>query len=333
MYYCKMTFDHLETMPISRAEFNNLELFRQVAFESLAGYLLGCTVLTVQPGDVLISPETEHRRLLVLLEGVLEVRMDGPQGLYIDDIHPGACAGEMSVFDNADPSAWVLAKTPARLLSIGAPIAIAMLNASHDLCLNLLHILSQRVRYSNKQVHADKHHIRCIEEYATVDTLTSLHNRRWLEQMYVRELQRSHSGDLSLCAAMIDIDHFKLVNDTYGHLAGDQVLIAVAKTLTTCLRPTDMPVRYGGEEFSVFLPTTNLVHAQLVAERIRAAIQATTVRLADGTVLSVTASIGLASRQVGDSVESILRKADEALYRAKREGRNRICIFAQTTNC
>jgi len=325
-----MTFEHLETLPISRSEFISLELFSQVSFESLAGYLLGCSVLHVQPGDTLINPQSEQRRLLVLLNGLLEVRMESPDGLFIDTIHPGTCAGEMSVFDNSDPSAWVIAKEPSRLLVISAPIAIAMLNASHDLCLNLLHILSQRVRYSNKVVNADKHHIRCIEEHATVDSLTSLHNRRWLEEMYTRELQRSQSGDLSLCAAMLDIDHFKRINDTHGHLAGDQVLTEVARALVHCLRPTDMPVRYGGEEFSIFLPATSFIHSQMVAERIRAAIQATSVRLPNGNILTVTVSIGFAMRTADDTVETLLHKADQALYQAKREGRNRICAFSES---
>jgi diguanylate cyclase (GGDEF)-like protein len=326
-----MTFENLETLPISRSEFLSLELFRQVSFESLAGYLLGCSIMHVQPGEVLIYPNCAFRRLLVVLDGCLTVHMDAADGLFLDEIKSGACAGEMSVFDNTDPSAWVIVKEPSRLLVIDAPTAIAMLNASHDLCLNLLHILSQRVRYSNKVVHADKYHIRCIEENATVDSLTSLHNRRWLEQMYTRELHRCHSDDRSLCAAMLDIDHFKHINDTHGHLAGDQVLIAVSKTLVHCLRPTDMPVRYGGEEYSIFLPSTSLIHSQMVAERIRAAIQATTVRLQDGTTLSVTISIGIAMRQAGDTVESLLQKADKALYLAKREGRNRICAYTDMT--
>ncbi len=325
-----MTFEHLETLPLSRAEFLALDIFRQVSFESLAGYLLGCKVLQASPGEVLINPMALNRRMLVVLSGTLEVRMDGPQGLYLDKVGPGGCVGEMSVFDNSDPSAWVIAGTESRLLAIPSQVALAMLNASHDLCLNLLQTLSQRVRYSNKVVHAEKYHVRCIEEYATVDTLTSLHNRRWQEEMYPRELQRCHASGLDLCAAMMDIDHFKKVNDTYGHLAGDQVLASMAHTLVRSLRPTDMPVRYGGEEFSVFLPSTTFAQGQMIAERIRAAVQATTVRLPDGTQISVTLSIGIAMRSPGDTMESLLSKADQALYRAKREGRNRICAFSES---
>jgi len=321
-----MTADKPELMPISRAEFNSLALFQKVSFESLAGYLLNCAIINASPHDVLISPQAEKRRMLILIEGLLEVRMNGPEGFYLDDVSPGACVGEMSVFDNADPSAWVIAKKSSRLLEIEPSIALAMLNASHDLCLNLLHILSQRVRYSNKIVYADQHHIRCIEENAMVDSLTGLHNRRWLEEMYTREMQRSNSGNFLLAAFMIDIDHFKYINDTYGHLAGDQVLISVARALVQCLRPSDMPVRFGGEEFSVFLPGTTPENAAKVAERIRTAIEKNSISLQDGSIISVTVSVGYAERTDGDTVKSLLEKADQALYNAKNTGRNRTCF-------
>ncbi len=328
-----MESDKPEIMPISREEFQSLALFQKVSFESLAGYLLNCKVVTAVPHEVLISPLMERRRLMILIEGLLEVRMNGPEGLFLDDVVPGTCVGEMSVFDNADPSAWVIAKKPSRLLEIESSIALAMLNASHDLCLNLLHILSQRVRYSNKIVFADQHHIRCIEENAMVDSLTGLHNRRWLESMYTREMHRSNSGNFLLAAFMIDIDHFKNINDTYGHLAGDQVLISVARALVQCLRPSDMPVRFGGEEFSVFLPGTTFENAEKVAERIRRAVENTSISLQDGSIISVTVSVGYAARTKGDTVKTLLDKADQGLYCAKKSGRNHTCCYTEKAEC
>jgi GGDEF domain-containing protein len=304
-----MESDKPEIMPISREEFQSLALFQKVSFESLAGYLLNCKVVTAVPHEVLISPLMERRRLMILIEGLLEVRMNGPEGLFLDDVVPGTCVGEMSVFDNADPSAWVIAKKPSRLLEIESSIALAMLNASHDLCLNLLHILSQRVRYSNKIVFADQHHIRCIEENAMVDSLTGLHNRRWLESMYTREMHRSNSGNFLLAAFMIDIDHFKNINDTYGHLAGDQVLISVARALVQCLRPSDM------------------------AERIRRAVENTSISLQDGSIISVTVSVGYAARTKGDTVKTLLDKADQGLYCAKKSGRNHTCCYTEKAEC
>ena len=322
-----MSTSELEILPISRAEFQRLEIFKNVAFESLAGYLLGCKTIYPAPGTLLIDPDQPQRRLLVLLDGLMEVQVESQGGTYKNDIHPGHCAGEMSIFENVKPSAKVFAKGNCKVLIIDGDTALAMLNASHDLCLNFLQILSHRIRNSNKVVCEEEYHIRCIEENAKVDALTGLHNRRWLEEMYTRELNRSNAGNLHLSAFMLDIDHFKNINDTYGHLIGDQVLIAVAKAILKCLRPTDMPVRYGGEEFTIFLPGTSVENAKVVGERLRACIEAMKIPLPDGSgELSVTISVGFTERKNEDTVETIIKRADDALYHAKESGRNRVCL-------
>lgn len=321
-----MSTPELETLPISRQEFLTLEIFKNVSFESLAGYLLGCRTIVSEPGEKLIDPEHPERRLLVILEGMLEVRLEAKGGSFSDTIGPGHCAGEMSIFDNIKPSATVYAKERSRLLVISPEIALAMINASHDLCLNFLHMLCQRIRNNNRVVCEEEYHIRCIEENAKVDSLTGLHNRRWLEEMYTREINRSNSGNFRLCAFMLDIDHFKRFNDTYGHLAGDQVLITVAKTIVDCLRPSDMPVRYGGEEFTVFLPGTSTENAKIIAERLRSSIEHTQIHLPSGEVVHATISVGFTERIEGDSVRSIIERADQALYHAKENGRNRVCL-------
>ena len=316
----------LETLPISRAEFQRLEIFKNVAFESLAGYLLGCKTIYPAPGTLLIDPDQPQRRLLVLLEGLMEVQVESQGGVFKNDIQAGHCAGEMSIFENVKPSAKVYAKENCKILIIEANTALAMLNASHDLCLNFLQILSNRIRNSNKMVCEEEYHIRCIEENAKVDALTGLHNRRWLEEMYTRELKRSNAGNLHLSAFMVDIDHFKRINDSYGHLVGDQVLIAVSKVILACLRPTDMPVRYGGEEFTIFLPGTSVENAKIVGERLRAAVEALPISLPNGDKLTVTVSVGFTERQNEDTVEAIIKRADDALYFAKESGRNRVCL-------
>lgn len=321
-----MMENELETLPISRSEFLRLEIFKNVSFESLAGYLLGCKTVEVEPGTLLIDPEHPKRRLLVLLDGIMEVKMEAKGGSFRDTIGPGHCAGEMSIFDSVKPSAYVYAKDKCRILVIEPEMALAMINASHDLCLNFLHMLSQRLRNNSRVVCEEEYHIRCIEENAKVDALTGLHNRRWLEDMYTREINRSNAGNFRLSAFMMDIDHFKTVNDTYGHLAGDQVLIAVSKAITNCLRPSDMPVRYGGEEFSVFLPGTSTENARVIAERLRQSVERMKVELPDGQTIPVTISIGFTERQDGDTVRSIIERADQALYNAKQNGRNRACL-------
>lgn len=321
-----MSVNELETLPISRAQFLKTDIFKNVSFESLAGYLLSCKKIEAEPGTLLIDPNQPERRLLVLLDGLLEVVLQSQGGTFTDNILPGHCAGEMSIFDNVRPSAQVFAKEKSTLLVVEADIALAMLNASHDLCLNFLQLLSRRLRNNNKVVCEEEYHIRCIEENAKVDSLTGLHNRRWLEETYTRELKRSNDGNFSLSAFMLDIDHFKNINDTYGHLAGDQVLIAVAQEITRCLRPSDMPVRYGGEEFTVFLPNTTVDNAKIIAERLRAGVEKIRVALSTGEVITVTISVGFTERQTGDTIESIIKRADDALYHAKESGRNRVCL-------
>lgn len=321
-----MDFSTLETLPISRAEFLQLEIFKNVSFESLAGYLLGCKTVIAEAGELLIDPDHPRRRLIVLLSGLMEVKMQAKGGSFSDTIKPGHCAGEMSIFDNIKPSAYVFAKERSRLLVIEPEMALAMINASHDLCLNFLHMLCQRIRNNNRVVCEEEYHIRCIEENAKVDSLTGLHNRRWLEEMYTREINRSNAGNFKLSAFMLDIDHFKHVNDTYGHLAGDQVLIAVSKKIVDCLRPSDMPVRYGGEEFTVFLPGTSTENAKIIAERLRSGVERTNILLPSGEEIHATISVGFTERVEGDTVRSIIERADQALYHAKENGRNRVCL-------
>lgn len=318
-----MEQEDLETLPISRMDFLSLEIFKNVSFESIAGYLLSCKTLNINEGDIIIAPDNAERRLIILLSGLLGVKLDTNDNVFSNDITPGDCAGEMSIFDNVKPSATVFARQPSKILVIPPDIALAMINASHDLCLNFLHMLSQRIRHSNKVVCEDQFHIRCIEEESKVDALTGLHNRRWLEDMYTREMNRSNAGKFNLCAFMVDIDHFKHVNDNYGHLAGDQILKAVAQELSFSLRPSDMPVRYGGEEFTVFLPGTTKENALMIAERIRANIEKMKIALASNQMLQVTVSIGITMRTAGDTVQSIIDRADGALYTAKNSGRNK----------
>jgi diguanylate cyclase (GGDEF)-like protein len=155
------------------------------------------------------------------------------------------------------------------------------------------------------------------------DALTGLGNRASLDEQLDRELQFATRHTQPLSVALLDIDHFKAINDLNGHAAGDHVLRALAETLRGCVRDSDLAFRYGGEEFAVILSNTGLEGAAQVAERIRGAIAEADFRLPDGTRLSVTGSLGVAEHQLGETREGLMERADQALYRAKAEGRNR----------
>ena len=158
-------------------------------------------------------------------------------------------------------------------------------------------------------------------EASVTDPLTKVGNRRRLEQVLPVETSRADRTGDPLSAVVADLDHFKAVNDTYGHDAGDAVLVAFAAMLRQQTRPTDVVVRLGGEEFVVLMPHTDLERAGLIAERIRMALECTSI---DPLPRPVTGSFGTAQLAAGEDGEALLRRADRALYVAKHSGRNRV---------
>ena len=165
-------------------------------------------------------------------------------------------------------------------------------------------------------------------ELSSRDPLTGLANRRHFELTLASEVDRvARAGEPAL-VLMIDIDHFKKVNDAHGHPAGDVVLRAVAHALHECIRPMDTVARFGGEEFSMILPNCAPSFAQAVAERIRLRVQAMTIMIASRVDVRVTVSIGgaFAPQWVRSSPLLWVERADQQLYRAKSEGRNRACL-------
>ncbi|MGH9746559.1 MAG: GGDEF domain-containing response regulator [Candidatus Acidiferrales bacterium] len=160
---------------------------------------------------------------------------------------------------------------------------------------------------------------------ATHDALTGIANRGVSLDALRREHHRQSREGGSFAVVMLDIDHFKYVNDTYGHPAGDAVLAEAAQRIKSCIRPYDTVGRYGGEEFLIVLPATDALGAVGVAERIRAAVEAEPIVTSSGKI-AITVSMGVAvsSNETSVEAEALLQRADEALYRAKEHGRNRV---------
>jgi diguanylate cyclase (GGDEF)-like protein len=164
-----------------------------------------------------------------------------------------------------------------------------------------------------------------IRTLSQTDALTGVSNRRHILEMLDHVLTSQRSADSPVSVLMVDIDHFKRINDEHGHLIGDQALTAAASALRDCLRQGDMIGRYGGEEFLIILPGTRNDHALEIAERCRKAISALVIHAAH-QALPLTASVGLACRLLGDitSSDHVIHLADEAMYEAKKTGRNRV---------
>jgi diguanylate cyclase (GGDEF)-like protein len=166
-----------------------------------------------------------------------------------------------------------------------------------------------------------------LQTQSTKDPLTGLYNRRYLQEALEREIRRAIRAEQGLGILMVDLDHFKRFNDTYGHEAGDAVLREAASFLVRSVRAEDFVCRYGGEEFVVVLPTADLHAAEMRAQRIREKIRELAVTHNGHSLGMITASIGVAALPGhGTNEKDLLEVADAALYRAKREGRDRVAV-------
>jgi diguanylate cyclase (GGDEF)-like protein len=168
------------------------------------------------------------------------------------------------------------------------------------------------------------------ERLGRIDPLTGLANRRQFNERLELEWKQAIRDQVDIAFIMLDLDYFKQYNDTYGHPQGDELLKQVARVLTQAgRRPGDLPARLGGEEFGVLLPQTDTEAAAIIAEKIRASVEAMQVPLLAGSsITKITCSLGVAgwTPQLGDNMDDLPAKADAALYDAKKSGRNRVCI-------
>lgn len=166
-----------------------------------------------------------------------------------------------------------------------------------------------------------------IEIMATHDSLTQLYNRRQIESLLQLECKRADRYGSQLSIILLDIDHFKKVNDTYGHPSGDEALRAVSKIIRQTIRETDIAGRYGGEEFIILVPNASCDGTEAMAERLRNEIKTTSIQIEANNTISVSVSMGVACFSTENNTpEQLVKCADEVLYQAKETGRDRICI-------
>jgi diguanylate cyclase (GGDEF)-like protein len=181
------------------------------------------------------------------------------------------------------------------------------------------------------QTAVDVRRLVLLEQENITDPLMGIYNRRYLERRLEDEEQMAHRYNLPLSVLMIDIDHFKSINDTYGHQVGDAILIGLGKLVVQTVRATDFVARYGGEELIVIAPNTATETAITLAERLRAFVEQSALakdcKQEGGKSVKVTVSIGVSRLDLGnDNAHALIQRADAALYRAKVEGRNRVVV-------
>ncbi len=308
-----------------REHLNQFQIFRNVLIDSVWELLCKCEVRKLDDQEVLLERGQSNRTMYLVLDGSLKVFLDDNHQREAAELGQGQAVGELSVIDGSTASAFVVSVGETILLCVDEKTFWQLTHASHVFCTNLLAMLSLRVRSSNISLVASEGLQWKFEQQALTDGLTGVYNRRWLDEMLPRLLQRSEHDGQPFCILMIDVDHFKKFNDSYGHLVGDKALCVVAETLVKSVRPIDLVARYGGEEFCVLLPETNLKKGTTAGERIRKAMHE--VQISDqnnAPIPSISISAGLAGWRIGENIDELLKRADQALYRAKSQGRDRL---------
>lgn len=305
--------------PAKLRELSELKFFAGADLEAIEGLLRACKLRDLQSEEVLLRAGDPAGSVYVVVLGRLQVHIESLDSTPIAVLERGDSIGEMSIIDQRPASAFVVAAEYARLLVIEPQIFWGLIDSSHAIARNLLITLAARLRNNNAAVLEGERKQHEFRRSGLVDDLTGVHNRRWLNEMLERQLSRAASSRRPLSLLMLDVDHFKRFNDSFGHLQGDCALRAVARALTLHVRPTDQVARFGGEEFCVVLSDTDLAGALIVAERLREAVAETIVLGNDQRPLpSVTISVGAAQAQAEASGQDLLYAADAALYRAKR---------------
>ena len=306
----------------------DLQLFHDADHDNLAPLLAGCAIVRLEAGEQVA--DSNRARLYIVLSGALALAADAESGLAdgtVSRILPGESVGEQSVLDDSANLAAITAIVDADLLVIDGELVWKMIDRSGGLARNLLRLLSFRIRAANAQLRRGQKLGEFYRKMSMNDGLTGLYNRTWLSDMLPKMVATAQRAGTSLALVMIDLDHFKMFNDTHGHLTGDDALRAAAGVIAVALRPSDFAVRYGGEEMMVILPETSELLAVMVAERLCSRMREASIfpdmRL---PLPHITASVGVAVLTDGMDDLGLIAAADAALYRAKHGGRDQVAL-------
>ncbi len=319
---------------VTKRELTSSILLKEVELDPLLELLQGGEVRTLEEGEVLIPEAREsNRTIYLILFGRLTIQLQ-PELNPIAVLGPGDVAGELSFVDGQLTTAYAVAGVTTRVLALDEQLMTSLLETSPAVARNLLFVLARRVRHLTNQELRREHANYAVRQYAEdviIDTLTGLYNRRWLDSILVRELNRSDRDGRPLALLLIGIDGFRAQTGKDGHLAGESVLNAIAAVLQATTRPGEMLARYGKDEFMTVLSDTDAATGQEIGERLRQAIHEAQVPTSNGDPpFPMTVSIGVAERIAGDTSEALISAVDEALYDAREGGGDQVCHVSRS---
>jgi diguanylate cyclase (GGDEF)-like protein len=313
------------SQPETRAALAENRLFQETDLVLVADLLDSCARHRLMPGDTLIEAGARNNTLYLVLAGELRIYAGG-RGLPANAIlGTGDCVGEMSFIDGERSSALVLAASPSELLAIPHERMWEIIDRVPVVARNLLAIMAGRMRNNNITLVTTQSRTLEFEKASSVDTLTGLHNRRWIDNAFMRLIRRCRQDDLPLCLVLADIDQLSRINHRNGHLTGDSAIRRIARCLAESLRPQDLVGRSGGDEFAILLPQTKLPVAQGIADRLRALVVEAAILISPSRE-PLTISCGIVVVHPGDDLPAAFARAEQALREAKAAGRNCVAV-------
>ena len=289
-----------------------------------------------QPGEIILREHEPGDDFYVIRSGqtvVIKGEFQNPTILGFRST--GEAIGEMALLENLPRSATVIALDVVCLLTFSREAFYQFLRENPSFSLNLMNILSGRIRKSEEErmrgYAREKEQVVVVEtlsKQATHDPLTGLFNRRYLDQILYGEIAHALQSGSMVGILMVDVDHFKRINDRYGHKAGDLMLQALGELMKNSVRLADIVCRYGGEEFVIVMPGASEATVSKCAEEVRSKFQGLHVA-SENQEIRATVSLGVAIYPLhGSNVDEVFVNADRALYRAKQQGRNRVVIYS-----
>ncbi len=290
-----------------------------------------------QPGEIILREDEDGDIFYVIRSGetaIIKGDFQNPTILGFRGV--GDALGEMALLENLPRSATVIALNAVSLWSLSRAMFYQFVGENHpSFSLDLMNMLSSRIRKADEERRRgyvrEKQQVVVLEtlsKQATHDPLTGLFNRRYLDQILYGEIAHARQNGSLVGILMADVDHFKKINDNYGHKAGDLMLQAVGNLMKKCVRSADIVCRYGGEEFVIVMPGASAPTVSKCAEEIRARFEMLSV-ISEGREIQATLSLGAAIYPLhGPNVDEVFIHADRAMYQAKQGGRNRVVVFS-----
>ena len=293
-------------------------LFQKVKSSTLVTLLMQSERIKIAAGQILLTPGKHNDHIYVVLSGRLRAQLNADDAKPLALFGIGECVGEMSMFDDNQVSAYVIAITDCELLAIEHVEAWSVLNRSLQASHNLLALLANRIRATNRTLSEWRAATQTYGALNYVNAITGIYNRHWLSRNIGRLILR-HTRKQQPCAFMLmKVDNFALLDNRFGKLGSEQAQNSIAEILQRSLRPNDVAVHLEADQFAVFLPHTNADNARAVADRLLDEIDQLIIGLPSGDALPpVDLSIGIGLPQADDTLDSLIARTLPAMRRAQ----------------